>query len=172
MRSVHTIGAALFALLITLSGCGSPFGGDTLTAMRVDGEPTDADWERAVPLDLEVWMGNVNLRPEIVALDQETSHRSTAQCHHGPANSQPVKVRLQAWYTDRELYLLVRWPDTTEDRDLGRWERKSDGWTARPGADDGVAILWGAASHSSDVGGVIPACPISGRSFAARRPAT
>jgi hypothetical protein len=118
--------------------------------MRVKQEPGETHWERAVPLDLEVWMGNVNLRPEIVALDQETSHRSTAQCHHGPENSQPVKVRLQAWYTDRELYLRIRWPDATEDRDLGRWERRNGGWTARPGADDGIAILWGKAQPVAD----------------------
>jgi hypothetical protein len=136
--------AAVMTLLL-LSACGSPFGGDTLSASRIDAVPANAEWDRAVPLDLEVWMGNVNLRPEVVALDQETSHRSTAQCHHGPANSQPVKVRLKAWYTDTKLYLMVRWPDPTEDRDLGRWERKSDEWTARPGADDGIAILWGTA---------------------------
>jgi hypothetical protein len=140
-------------LLLLLSSCGSPFGGDTLIAMRIDTEPADAEWERSVPLDLEVWMGNVNLRPEVVALDQETSHRSTAQCHHGPANSQPVKVRLQAWYTDTKLYLLVRWPDPTEDRDLGRWEKMSDGWTARPKADDGIAILWGTAGLPGTTGG-------------------
>ncbi|MDT8395005.1 MAG: ethylbenzene dehydrogenase-related protein [bacterium] len=149
MKTALSAGAKLLILLFILSGCGSPFGGDTLPAMRIEGEPTKANWERAVPLDLEVWLGNVNLRPEIVALDQETSHRSTAQCHHGPANSDPVKVRLKAFHNDRELYLKIRWPDATEDRDLGHWERGTDSWVALPGEDDGLAVLWGSAGAGS-----------------------
>jgi hypothetical protein len=99
-------------------------------------------------------MGNVNIRPEIVALDQETSHRSTAQCHHGPANSDPVKVRMKAFYNDRELYLKVRWSDATVDRDLGFWEKGPAGWLARPRADDGLAVLWGVARGGVAGGGV------------------
>ena len=154
MKAFLPIAMATVMLFLLLTGCGSPFGGDTLSAVRIGSEPAQSDWERAVPLDLEVWMGNVNLRPEVVALDQETSHRSTAQCHHGPANSEPVKVRLRALYTDRELYLLVRWTDPTEDRELGQWDRKEGRWSARPGADDGFAILWGIPEGGAPRGGV------------------
>jgi len=108
----------------------------------VDGEPGPEDWDKAVPLDLTVWMGNVNIPEEIVALDEETSHRSTPECHHGPSTSEPVKVRVQALYNRDELFVLLRWPDKTRDRELGTWETGPEGWTARPGADDGIAVLW------------------------------
>ncbi len=142
MRSVSIIIPALTLVVILVSGCSSPFGGDTLVAQPVDGEPGTEDWERAVPLDLTVWMGNVNIAQEIVALDMETSHRSTPVCHHGPSTSDPVNVRIQALYNREELFVLLRWPDQTQDRELGVWEMGPEGWTARPGADDGIAILW------------------------------
>ena len=136
-----TISALLLATML-ISGCSSPFDGDTLAAQPVDGEPGPEDWEKAVPLDLMVWMGNVNIPEEIVALDMETSHRSTPECHHGPSTSDPVKVRIQAVYNREELFVLMKWPDRTQDRELGTWEMGPDGWIARPGADDGIAILW------------------------------
>jgi len=51
-------------------------------------------------------------------------------------------VRIQALYNREELFLLLRWQDQTEDRELGVWETGPEGWTARPGADDGIALLW------------------------------
>ena len=142
---MKTVSFTFFAFMLVLSvmiGCSSPFGGDTLVAQSVDGEPGPEDWEKAVPLDLTVWMGNVNIPEEIVALDMETSHRSTAECHHGPSTSDPVKVRVQALYNREELFVLLRWLDRTQDRELGTWEMGPEGWTARPGADDGIALLW------------------------------
>jgi hypothetical protein len=149
MRSISTIIPALTLVVILVSGCSSPFGGDTLVAQPVDGEPGTEDWERAVPLDLTVWMGNVNIAEEIVALDMETSHRSTPVCHHGPSTSDPVNVRIQALYNREELFVLLRWPDQTQDRELGVWEMGPEGWTARPGADDGIAILWETMGETS-----------------------
>jgi len=135
-------GTLLVLATILISGCASPFSGDTLVAQSVEGEPGIEDWERAVPLDLTVWMGNVNIPEKIVALDMETSHRSTPECHHGPSTSDPVKVRIQAIYNREELFVLLRWVDSTQDRELGVWEMGPEGWTARPGADDGIALLW------------------------------
>ena len=142
---MRTVLLALFALLLPLVfviGCSSPFAGDTLVARQIEGEPGKEDWELAVPLDLKVWMGNVNMSDEIVTLDMETSHRSTPDCHHGPSTSDPVDVRIQAIYNLEELYVLLKWPDQTQDLELGTWEMGPEGWSARPGADDGIAILW------------------------------
>jgi len=142
MRDVSLAIAALAVVLALNTGCSSPFAGDTLVARFVEGEPGQGDWERAVPLDLTVWKGNVNLPEEVLALDQETSHRSTPDCHHGPSTSDPVSVRIQALYNREELFVLLSWEDRTEDRELGTWEKGPQGWTARPGADDGLALLW------------------------------
>jgi len=142
---MKTVIITLFALLLPsafISGCSSPFSGDTLVAQSVDGEPGKDDWEKAVPLDLTVWMGNVNIPAEILALDMETSHRSTPECHHGPSTSDPVNVRIQSLYNREELFVLLQWPDRTQDHELGVWEMGPEGWTARPGADDGIALLW------------------------------
>src|SRR5512138_737515 len=126
---------ALVALLSLLgTGCADPFAGGTLTALPVAGEPTEAEWGRAVPLRMEAWKGNVHLRPEVVALDQETSHKSTAACHHGSDNSAPVPLSLTALWSPEELFLRVRWRDATRDEGLGTWEREGAGWAGR--ADD------------------------------------
>jgi len=142
MKTVLLTIPALLLAAVVFSGCSSPFDGDTLVAQSVVGEPGPEDWEKAVPLDLTVWMGNVNIPKEIVALDMETSHRSTSECHHGPSTSDPVKVRIQAVYNREELFVLLKWPDRTQDLELGTWKMEPEGWTARPGADDGIAILW------------------------------
>ncbi|MDF1525525.1 MAG: ethylbenzene dehydrogenase-related protein [bacterium] len=142
MKTVLLTIPALLLAAVLYCNCSSPFNGDTLVAQPVDGEPGPEEWEKAVPLDLVVWMGNVNIPEEIVALDMETSHRSTPECHHGPSTSDPVKVRIQAVYNREELFVLMKWPDRTQDRELGTWELGPEGWIARPGADDGIAILW------------------------------
>ena len=134
---------ALIALALLVSSCSSPFETGVLPAMPVEGEPSAADWSRTVPLDFMAWMGNVHEPPEIVALDSETSHRSTAQCHHGPSSSEPVRVRLKALYSPAEIFILAQWKDFTRDTDLGTWELGNAGWAVSPGADDGIALLWG-----------------------------
>jgi len=135
--------AALLLIALAAMSCSSPFETGMLAAMPVDGEPASSDWLRAVPLDIEVWMGNVHVRPEIVALDSETSHRSTAQCHHGPSGSDPVQVRLKALYSPSRIFLLAQWADPTMDEELGTWEWREEGWASHPHADDGIAFLWG-----------------------------
>jgi hypothetical protein len=131
---------------LLLCCCADPFAGRTLAALPVAGEPSESDWARAIPLDLTVWKGNIHLRPEIVTLDSETSHTSTAACHHGTSNSVPVPVRLLALYSPKEIFLRAVWEDATSDGagGLGGWVRTADGrWTARVGADDGIAVMWG-----------------------------
>ncbi len=153
MKTLSPVAVVALPLILFLAGCSDPFAGETLVALRVGGEPQAADWERAVPLDIEVWKGNVHVRPEIVALDGDTSHRSTPDCHHGPSSSDPVGMRLQALYNAEKIYLLLQWPDPTPDRDLGWWERQGDGWSARPMADDGVGLLWGPGARTEEGGG-------------------
>lgn len=141
----RTARLAACALVLFLTACASPWSGDRLVAGRVDGPPTESQWDQAVPLDVTVWKGNVHEPPELVAIDSETSHRSSADCHHGPSSSDPVQVRLAALASDTQLYLRVTWRDHTRDQDNGRWEKAAGEWEAWPGADDGVAILWGVA---------------------------
>jgi hypothetical protein len=133
----------MLLLSVLLSACSNPWSGDTLVAGRIQDYPTEADWARAVPLDVEVWRGNVHLPPEIVSIDSETTHTSSAGCHHGPSVSDPVPARFMALASDSHLYLRVIWDDRTADEDTGYWEEEEEGWVARPGADDGFAILWG-----------------------------
>lgn len=133
----------LILIVLLASSCSSPFESGMLAALPVDGEPTPSDWLEAVPLDIEVWRGNVHVRPEIVALDSETSHRSTAQCHHGPSGSDPVPIRLQALYSPSRIFVLAQWADPTMDKELGTWEWREEGWASNPDADDGIAFLWG-----------------------------
>jgi len=138
----------LIGLALMSSSCSSPFETGVLAAMPVNGEPSVSDWSRAVPLDFVVWMGNVHEPPDVVALDSETSHRSTAQCHHGPSSSEPVPVRLQALYSPSEIFILAQWRDPTLDEGVGSWEMGDGGWAVNPDADDGIAFLWGQPGDS------------------------
>ena len=142
----RNLSLVLAVLSLLLSSCADPFAGRTLAALPVAGEPTEADWASAVPLDLTVWKGNVHIRPEIVLLDSETSHKSTAACHHGTDNSPPVSMRLLALYSPKEIFLRAVWDDPTNDAQgvRGGWFRGADGsWAANMGADDGFAVMWG-----------------------------
>jgi hypothetical protein len=47
-----------------------------------------------------------------------------------------------AFYTDRELFLDVRWEDSTEDALPRTWERGPTGWRLGDADEDGIAILW------------------------------
>lgn len=141
--------AVVVFTLVGSSGCSGSFRGNVLAAVPIAAEPGEDDWERAVPLDLDVWMGNVHERPEIVTLDRQVSHRSTAACHHGPQKSRPVRVRLMALYSEKNLFLKAQWVDDTMDDDLGVWTRQDGIWVPRPGVDDGIAIIWGAQSDGA-----------------------
>jgi hypothetical protein len=134
----------LALLPLLLSCCANPFSGRTLAATPVAGVPTESDWASAVPLDLSVWKGNVHIRPELVALDSETSHKSTAACHHGTSNAPPVPVRLMALYSPKEIFLRIAWDDATPDPALGPEGGKSRDRGVFAGTDDGFAVMWGA----------------------------
>jgi len=137
----------LVILQVVAVSCANPFPDDLLVATPVHGDPTEAEWARAVPLDLAVWMGNVHQLPEIVVLDQETSHRSTDDCHHGPSVSDPVDIRLMAVYSDSRIFVRAIWQDRTMDEDLGSWKLTRRGWMADPEIDDGIALLWTSAAE-------------------------
>ncbi len=154
MRACARLALPVLACLspAVLGACASPFAGDTLAALPAAEErgeaPGEEDWARAVPLDLTAWKGNVHVRPEVVALDAENSHKSTAACHHGTDNSRPVQVRLLALRTADELFIRAEWEDPTPDGEgaLGLWTRGKDGIrAAAPGADDGIALMWAGA---------------------------
>ena len=149
IASVTPMNPKLYLTLLTLcisllaGSCAGSYRGDVLAAVPIDGSPEAADWSKAIPLDFEVWRGNVHQRPEIVVLDGEISHRSTAACHHGALTTSPVRVRLMALYSKEDLYIKAQWPDDTLDDDLGVWVADNSGWIPSPEVDDGIAILWG-----------------------------
>jgi hypothetical protein len=57
-----------------------------------------------------------------------------------------VPAEARAFYTDRELFLDVRWEDPTEDTVPKAWERGPAGWRLGGSDEDGIAILWSRAS--------------------------
>lgn len=135
---------------------------DAVYALRLTAPPTEAAWDLAVPRHVKAGGGSVHGRPPVLAgleLDTDAVHGASASCHHGPPVTHPTPVQLRAYYTERDLYLDVRWEDPTEDRVPRSWTRGADGWEVAPDDEDGVAILWSAgtgrfgcqeACHQSD----------------------
>ncbi len=170
-RAPVCLALACLALSACVSPLVSPFAGDTLAALPAAGEPGEKEWAAAVPLDLAVWKGNVHVGPEVVALDAENSHKSTAACHHGTDNSPPVAVRLLALRTDGEIFIRAEWEDPTPDGEeaLGGWTRGEDGiWAAAPGADDGIALMWAGAPAPST--SRVPAAMSQGERHESQKP--
>ncbi len=144
--------AVLFVIIAFVmmgsSGCSGSFSGTVLAAAPVGKSPGADDWEKAVPLDLEVMRGYIHQSPEVVLLDSGTSHRSTAECHHGAERSRPVLVRLMALYTPEDLYIKARWVDMTPDRGPEVISRGVEE-TSAPVSDDGLALIWGLSGDRS-----------------------
>ena len=142
-------GKALFqmfitAVLLSASAC-ARIEADAVYAVRLAAPPTAAAWDLALPRLVKAGGGSVHGRPPVLAgleLDTDAVHGASASCHHGPPVTHPTAVQLRAYYTERDLYLDVRWEDGTEDRAPRSWKRTADGWAIAPDDEDGVAILW------------------------------
>ena len=136
--------AALGAGLLALLGCARVVV-DRLYALHLQQPPAEGSWAATLPLHLKSGGGNINgtnARLAELELDTDAVHLGSASCHHGPPITSPVPVEVRAFYTDRELYLDVRWDDSTEDRAPKAWRRGPAGWHLDQGDQDGVAILW------------------------------
>jgi hypothetical protein len=135
---------------------------DAVYALRLAAPPTEAAWDQALPRLVKAGGGSVHGRLPVLAgleLDTDAVHGASASCHHGPPVTHPTLVQLRAYYTDRDLYLDVRWEDATADTTPRSWKRDPGGWEIAPDDEDGVAILWSAgdgrfgcqeACHQSD----------------------
>ncbi|MHB8834599.1 MAG: ethylbenzene dehydrogenase-related protein [Candidatus Methylomirabilia bacterium] len=122
---------------------------DAVYAVRLAAPPTDAVWDLAMPRLVKAGGGSVHGRLPVLAgleLDTDAVHGASASCHHGPPVTHPTPVQLRAYHTLENLYLDVRWEDTTEDRLPRSWKRTTDGWEIAPDDEDGVAIIWSRGS--------------------------
>ncbi len=118
---------------------------DTLYVRHLPGAPVERDWNNAVPLRVMVSGGAVHRDARPVAaqeVDQDTVHRNTASCHHGPAQKSTFPLWLRAYYDERHLYLRLCWPDQTRDRESRRWVRRGGAWHLEGEEGDGVALVF------------------------------
>lgn len=140
---------------------------DRLFALHLAHVPTERSWSATLPLPLKSGGGAIhgtNARLAELELDTDAVHLGSASCHHGPPITSPVLAEARAFYTDRELFLDVRWEDTTDDTVPRAWERDSAGWRLGSADEDGIAILW---SRTAGPFGCQEACHM--RDFAIRQ---
>jgi hypothetical protein len=158
--------AALGTVLVGLLAC-ARISVERLFALRLAKAPGEQTWSASLPLPLKSGGGAIhgtNARLAELELDTDAVHLGSASCHHGPPITSPVPAEARAFYTDRELYLDVRWEDPTEDTVPRAWERGPAGWRLGDGDQDGIAILW---SRTAGPFGCQEACHM--RDFAIRQ---
>lgn len=132
------------AALLALCSCGE-VRVDRLFALHLAHAPTERSWSATLPLLLKSGGGAIhgtNARLAELELDTDAVHLGSASCHHGPPITSPVPAEARAFYTDRELFLDVRWEDPTDDTAPKSWERGPAGWRLGAADEDGIAILW------------------------------
>lgn len=118
---------------------------DRLYALHLAQPPTTADWERALPRLVMVRGGRVHKLDPLPDIDADTVHTTTASCHHGATVPAPLEVDLRAFYTDRDLYLRLSWPDATRDDAIHQWRYDGTAWQNSPALEDGLGLLWAGA---------------------------
>ena len=122
---------------------------DRLFALRLEKIPDEQTWSATLPLPLKSGGGSIhgtNARLAELELDTDAVHLGSASCHHGPPITSPVPGEARAFYTDRQLFLEVRWEDPTEDTAPKAWEKGPAGWRLGESDEDGIAILWSRAA--------------------------
>jgi hypothetical protein len=140
---------------------------DRLYALRLERAPDERSWSTTLPLPLKSGGGAIhgtNARLAELELDTDAVHLGSASCHHGPPITSPVPAQARAFYTDRELFVDVRWEDATEDTTPRAWTRGTEGWRLEDADEDGIAILW---SRNAGPFGCQEACHM--RDFAIRQ---
>jgi len=140
---------------------------DRLFALHLSHAPVERSWSATLPLPLKSGGGAIhgtNARLAELELDTDAVHLGSASCHHGPPITSPVPAEARAFYTDRELFLEVRWDDPSNDVLPKAWERAPAGWRLTDGDQDGLAILW---SRTAGPFGCQEACHM--RDFAIRQ---
>ena len=134
--------AAAFLLIATaLNGC-REIPADRLYALKLAQPPSDADWQRALPRQVQVKGGRLHELRGQMNLDEDTVHASTPSCHHGALPPEPISVDMRAFYTETDLYLRLSWPDATRDDRLMQWRFDGEIWHNEGGQEDGLGLLW------------------------------
>lgn len=136
----------VLAILLFLVGC-RDMPADRLYALSLDHPPTAADWERALPRTVTVKGGRLHKLVLLPEIDADTVHTSTASCHHGAALPDPLPVDMRAFYTRKELFLRLSWPDSTRDEGIMEWRFDGEKWVNSGGMEDGFGLLWDVAGH-------------------------
>lgn len=145
------IPAALMTVFLFQPAC-STIEADILYARRLPGPPGETDWDSAVPLRIMASGGKVhrNLKPlSAQAVDQDTIHRNSASCHHGPSLDTSFPVWLRAYYDRDNFYIRLRWPDLTMDNEERGWVRQGGLWVLEGAEGDGVSLVFPAVQSPS-----------------------
>lgn len=132
----------LFLLLLICLGACEQIPSDRVYSLKLTAPPIAADWHRAPVHRASVTGGRLHKEELFPDIDQDTVHTSTASCHHGAELPEPIAVEIRSFYTDQHLYLQLRWPDATQDRNMRQWQFDGVEWTAAEKWEDGIGILW------------------------------
>lgn len=120
-----TMALVFFLSILVLAGCGGSNGksdGKTLKAVSVKDQSVkidDPNWSKAPALDVE-----------LIGADVEN------------LKGKKLNISAKAVWTSSDLYMLLRWPDSTESMTKGAWAFDGSAWKRQKGDEDRVSILW------------------------------
>lgn len=129
--------------LLNFVGC-SEIPTDHTYALWLESAPTNADWDRALPRQVNVRGGRPHKLRTFTDIDEDTVHTSTASCHHGSRQPEPVPVDIRAFYTDGDIFLRLSWEDATRDQSMLDWLFDGEKWQNTGQLEDGFGLLWDA----------------------------
>ncbi|WP_432822537.1 ethylbenzene dehydrogenase-related protein [Trichloromonas sp.] len=137
----------MILLLLALAAC-KELPADRLYALHLDAPPSATDWDGALPRIVTVKGGRLHVRTIIDNIDEDTVHTSTASCHHGGKLPDPVPVDMRAFYTDREIFIRLSWPDATADAEIREWRFDGTAWQNLGNVEDGFGLAWDGGKFS------------------------
>lgn len=129
--------------LLSFAGC-RDIPSDRTYALWLDHAPTNADWDRALPREVNVRGGRPHKLRTFTDIDEDTVHTSTASCHHGSRVPEPVPVDIRAFYTESDIFLRLSWEDATRDQSMYDWLFDGKTWQNTGQLEDGFGLLWDA----------------------------
>jgi hypothetical protein len=129
--------------LLSFTAC-SDIPADRIYALWLEHAPNAADWERALPRQVQVRGGRPHKLRSFSDIDEDTVHTSTASCHHGSRVPEPVPVDMRAFYTDHDIFLRLSWEDATRDQSMFDWLFDGKQWQNTGDLEDGFGLMWDA----------------------------
>jgi hypothetical protein len=149
LRSSLVIVVLIAGGVLCFAGC-SDIPADRTYALWLDHAPTSADWERALPREVNVRGGRPHKLRTFTDIDEDTVHTSTASCHHGSRIPEPLAVDIRAFYTDKDLFMQLSWEDATRDQAMLDWIYDGEQWQNTGQLEDGFGLLWDARGQFND----------------------